>query len=682
MANHASHAALPYPIKGARFSLLVPYLDANGDPTDPTTPDTELSKDDGAAADAAEEVASPKNSVGMLTLSGAETDCSCLSLAGKAASGPKTTLATLYPRVLAVVGSGTLSAGSAGGGTLGTLLAYDVTGCFIKTTGGTGGGGPGGANNQARKIITYNTATGQFTVAPNWETTPSTDTTYEVLLPEGVTLGMLKALNPITAGGNDVDATKWGGTVVGSASVRANLISILGTALTETSGQIAAAFKKFFDKATPTGTINSLPDAVPGATAGVAIVGSQMDLKDSPNSTAITAINAAVLTAISNLNNLSALSNLYGSPLLEIPDSSSTAFAFTLVVRDNEGKLVDLDANPTIAAANAAGTSRSANLSAVSHPATGVYRFTYTVASDATAESLRITCTGAVSAEGRYVEWIGSVVNYDSITLLNTIAAKTGNLPSDPADQSQVESAITSAASTLSGLITALNNLSSQQVRDAMKLAPTAGSPAAGSVDKHLDDIEAAAGSAATSAGTAASAAAAAQSAAEAAQESADAVAEKLPTSPFLAGSENEDGSIAVDVGDIDLDLRVAPYSAHAEQRVKGTVLTLFQSEFGFWQDVTAYDGRRAPYDLTDATLRFVIADKDRNILARLDQGSGVLEKVVAANGTWRFKVTAAMCPGVVENEDAHYWFLCDRVDGTRDEVINWGRVDVKRRDL
>jgi hypothetical protein len=200
MANHASHAALPYPIKNARYTVLIPYLDADGDPTDPTTPDTEVSKDDGSAADCAEEVSSPKNSVGMLTLTGAETNCSCISLAGKAASGPKTTLGTLYPKVLAIVGSGTLSAGSSGGGTLGTLLAYDVTGCFIRTTGGTGGGGTGGANNQARKIITYNTSTGAFTVEPNWETTPSTDTTYDVLLPEGVTLGMLKTVNPATPG--------------------------------------------------------------------------------------------------------------------------------------------------------------------------------------------------------------------------------------------------------------------------------------------------------------------------------------------------------------------------------------------------------------------------------------------------------------------------------------------------
>lgn len=199
MAVHASHAALPYPIKNARFSMLVPFLDADGDPTAQTTPDTEISEDNAAATDAAEETSATSGMDGMalITFTSDETDCTTLAVNFKAASGPKATLATLYPRVLASVGTGTLSAGSAGGGTLGTLLTYDVTGCFIKTTGGTGGGSGG---NQARKIVTYNTGTGAFTVTPNWETTPDATTTYDVLLPEGVTLGMLKTLNPATAG--------------------------------------------------------------------------------------------------------------------------------------------------------------------------------------------------------------------------------------------------------------------------------------------------------------------------------------------------------------------------------------------------------------------------------------------------------------------------------------------------
>ena len=120
MATYFSHACLPYPIRGARYSLLVPYLSATGDPTLPTTPDTEISKDNGTAVDCTEEAVAAASMDGMalMTLTGAETDATTVALNAKAASGPKPTLATLYPRGLVVFSSGTLSAGSAGGGTL------------------------------------------------------------------------------------------------------------------------------------------------------------------------------------------------------------------------------------------------------------------------------------------------------------------------------------------------------------------------------------------------------------------------------------------------------------------------------------------------------------------------------------------------------------------------------------
>lgn len=54
---------------------------------------------------------------------------------------------------------------------------------------------------------------------------------------------------------------------------QADMTYIHGTALTETSGQLAAAFKKFFDVSSPTGTINSIPDAVAGAAGGLFIAG-------------------------------------------------------------------------------------------------------------------------------------------------------------------------------------------------------------------------------------------------------------------------------------------------------------------------------------------------------------------------------------------------------------------------
>jgi hypothetical protein len=197
MANSLTHIA-PFCIKKCLFTLEVAFATSAGVPTDPTTPDTEISSDGGATfADCTNEITTGgTNGAGYLTLTSAETDNNVLWIAAKSANCT-TTLIPIYPRVLASVGTGTLSAGSAGGGTVGTLLAYDVTGCFIKTTGGTGGAA--GAL-QVRKIVTYSTITGAFTVAPNWETTPDATTTYDVLLPEGVTLGMLRTLNPTTPG--------------------------------------------------------------------------------------------------------------------------------------------------------------------------------------------------------------------------------------------------------------------------------------------------------------------------------------------------------------------------------------------------------------------------------------------------------------------------------------------------
>ena len=136
------------------------------------------------------------------------------------------------------------------------------------------------------------------TINSNWGTNPSNASTYAVLVPEtaGVAAWVGKRpTDPGTAGVPNVDlarivnvavststaqlgvnAVNLGGTAQtgrdigasvlissGSAAgqldvtagvIKANLAQILGTALTETAGQIAAAFKKFFDKATPTGT--------------------------------------------------------------------------------------------------------------------------------------------------------------------------------------------------------------------------------------------------------------------------------------------------------------------------------------------------------------------------------------------------------------------------------------------
>jgi hypothetical protein len=100
---------------------------------------------------------------------------------------------------------------------------------------------------------------------------------------EAATLQADQAVNTTKIGGTTQTARDIGASVllssgtgagqldITSGVVKANLAQILGTALTETAGQIAAAFKKFFNVATPTGTVNSLPDAVAGTASGLFI---------------------------------------------------------------------------------------------------------------------------------------------------------------------------------------------------------------------------------------------------------------------------------------------------------------------------------------------------------------------------------------------------------------------------
>ena len=76
---------------------------------------------------------------------------------------------------------------------------------------------------------------------------------------------------------------------------------------------------------------------------------------------------------------------------------------------------------------------------------------------------------------------VGTVSDYVGST-------KTITLSSDPAIFTM---AVGDTIEIIAALGSSSGGLTQQQVRDAMKLAPTAGSPAAGSVDDHLDNIEA-----------------------------------------------------------------------------------------------------------------------------------------------------------------------------------------------
>jgi hypothetical protein len=132
---------------------------------------------------------------------------------------------------------------------------------------------------------------------------------------------------------------------------------------------------------------------------------------------------SSILGAITGLNNLSAKANLFGAAVLEAPETGSSIYEFTLVVNDDEGKLVNLDTAPTITATNSSGTNRSTNLSAVTNPSVGRYRFTYTVSSTHPREGLQIEASGTTSTEARYAIWAGAVVDFDQSTVLAQIVS-------------------------------------------------------------------------------------------------------------------------------------------------------------------------------------------------------------------------------------------------------------------
>ena len=80
----------------------------------------------------------------------------------------------------------------------------------------------------------------------------------------------------LSGGRADANVTYFGGNAgtFSGGFPETNLKKILGTTLTETSaGYLVAAFKKFFDVATPVGTINDLPGVTPGTTGGLILIG-------------------------------------------------------------------------------------------------------------------------------------------------------------------------------------------------------------------------------------------------------------------------------------------------------------------------------------------------------------------------------------------------------------------------
>jgi hypothetical protein len=176
--------ALPYPVYGAPWAVTFPILDADGDPvTGATTPDAEVSKNGDTFADCTNESTEIATSSGVyyLLLTAAEMTADIVTVIAKCATaGAKTTVLTFYPRKLVSLRAATAAGGAAGSITLdASASAVDdfYNGCLVV--------GVLDSTTEARIITDYTGSSKVAAVTPNWNTTPDSDDTFTIYLPEG-----------------------------------------------------------------------------------------------------------------------------------------------------------------------------------------------------------------------------------------------------------------------------------------------------------------------------------------------------------------------------------------------------------------------------------------------------------------------------------------------------------------
>lgn len=201
-----------------------------------------------------------------------------------------------------------------------------IKGEVLRIRGGTGTG-------QSRAIIGYVASTKVATVGRNWVVNPDATSAYEV-----ISLSVPRI--------ND------------NLEVYSNLVSILGTAITETAGQIAAGFKKLFDVAVPVLTaasVNQTGDAF--ARVGAAGAG----LTAIPNSAGVTTILADYARRTGDYATVAALTTLQGNVTTILTDYArrtgdyATVAALTAVQSDITAILnaVDTEVAAILASVNA-----------------------------------------------------------------------------------------------------------------------------------------------------------------------------------------------------------------------------------------------------------------------------------------------------------------------------------------
>lgn len=301
--------------------------------------------------------------------------------------------------VAAANSDGTATAGGSATITLGTGVSFATNalrGRAITILSGTGAG-------QSEVIASNTNATPSVvTIQRNWLVVPDNTSVYAI--------DESRVADSIA---NVSFPTNFASLVIDSTGrVNAFLIGILTSVFTEgATGRIAAAFKQFFNIASPAATMDHgvLVDTVTTTTT----------LTNAPSDSAgVTTLLARLTSAragyLDNLNvggavasqaDINALNQSASRRVIlqtvgqyERPESGSTVYTVEIRTYDGDGVPTNADSDPTLTATGQTTGDLSVNVGASTNPSTGVYRRTYTVSSSATVEPVRFDASATISS--------------------------------------------------------------------------------------------------------------------------------------------------------------------------------------------------------------------------------------------------------------------------------------------
>lgn len=235
---------------------------------------------------------------------------------------------------------------------------------------------------------------------------------YTVSVGDTVIVLASRALKAVTDDGRSLDINI-------SNRVAANLRQVMDVNLTETSnGRLAAALIKFLDVSTPTLTaesVNQTGDAYSSATTLLSrLTSARAGYLDNLNAGGVLASQADI-----NALNQSASRRIVATTVsqFERPETGSTEYWVDVRTYDGDGAAVNADSTPTLAATGITSGDLSANLSVATNPSTGLYRWVYTLAHDATLEHVRFDATATLNGSEFVIAVNTQTADFVAITL-------------------------------------------------------------------------------------------------------------------------------------------------------------------------------------------------------------------------------------------------------------------------